>query len=140
MLGLLRGNSTMLAVFLMLLLNALFHKEQVTLRFGSSTESFLLLLENLVRAQLVQRLLAWHSGSPGFRPQHCIKVGMTVHTCNSRTYELEAGGSEVQGYCWLHKEFKLNLGHMRPFLNNNKGSYINRNKKERRKVLISIYL
>lgn len=68
----------MLAVFLMPLLDALFRKDHVTLRFGSSTESFLLLLENLVRAQLVQCSLAWHSGSPGFHPQHCIKVGMAV--------------------------------------------------------------
>lgn len=125
----------MLAVFLMLLLDAPLHVEHVTLRFGDRTESFLLLLETAVRTQLVQCSLAWHSGSPGFCPQHCIKVGMAVHTYNSRTFELEAGD---QKYCWLHKEFKLNLVHIRPFLNH-KG-YINRNGKEYRKVLISIYL
>lgn len=46
----------MLAAFLMLLLDVLVQVDHGTLRFESSTESFLLLLENLVRAQLVQCL------------------------------------------------------------------------------------
>jgi hypothetical protein len=45
-----------LAAFLMLLLDVLVQVDHGTLRFESSTESFLLLLENLVRAQLVQCL------------------------------------------------------------------------------------
>ena len=35
-----------------------------------------------------------------------IKQDLVVHTCNSNTWEVEAGGSEVQGHPWLHSEFK----------------------------------
>jgi hypothetical protein len=39
------------------------------------------------------------------RPQY----HMVVHTCDPSTQEVEAGGSEVQGYSQLHKEFDAAL-------------------------------
>lgn len=42
----------------------------------------------------------------GFSSQHHIKQDMVVHGYDSNTWELGAGGPEVQGRAWLHKEFK----------------------------------
>ena len=33
-----------------------------------------------------------------------IKLGMVAHTCHPSTWEVEAGGSEVQGHPWTHYE------------------------------------
>lgn len=38
---------------------------------------------------------------------------MLVHICNQNTWEVEAGGSEVQGHPWLHSEFEASLGYVR---------------------------
>lgn len=35
---------------------------------------------------------------------------MVAHTCNSRAWEIEAGGSEIQGHLQLHTQFKACLG------------------------------
>ena len=35
---------------------------------------------------------------PGFGPQHPVKLSLAMHTYNPSTWEVEAGGSEVQGY------------------------------------------
>lgn len=37
-----------------------------------------------------------HVQSPGLDPQHHLKLGVVVHTCNPITQGVEAGGSEVQ--------------------------------------------
>ena len=39
-----------------------------------------------------------------------------VHICHPSTWEMEAGGSGVQGHPWLHSEFEASLGYMRPCL------------------------
>lgn len=44
-------------------------------------------------AQLIRMLV-----NPRFEPQHRIKPGVLGHTCNFSTWEVEAGGSRVQGY------------------------------------------
>lgn len=36
--------------------------------------------------------------------------------CTPSIWQGRAGGSETQGYPWLHKEFKASLAYMRPFL------------------------
>ena len=38
--------------------------------------------------------------SPGFKTQHCTKLGVVMHTCNSSTWEVEAG-SQVQMTAWV---------------------------------------
>lgn len=43
-----------------------------------------------------------------------------VHACCPRIQEVEAGGSDVQGYSLLHREFKATLVYMRPYLKGKK--------------------
>lgn len=43
-----------------------------------------------------------------------------VHVCHPNTQEAEAEGSEVQGQPWLHSEFEVTLGYMRPCLKKKK--------------------
>lgn len=38
------------------------------------------------------------------------KLGMVAHVCNSTNQVMDAGGSEVQGRPWLHREFQVSLG------------------------------
>jgi hypothetical protein len=42
-----------------------------------------------------------HAQSLGFESQHCRNWVQLVHGYNVKTWEVEAGGSEVQGYPWL---------------------------------------
>lgn len=42
---------------------------------------------------------------------------VVVGTCNSCTWEVEAGGTEVQGQPWL--QFEAILGYMRPWTKKN---------------------
>lgn len=46
------------------------------------------------------------------KPLH--KAGMAAHICNLSSWEVEAGGSEVQGHFQLHREFKSNLVYVKP--------------------------
>lgn len=41
------------------------------------------------------------------------KLGVMV--CDPSTGEVGAGGSEIQGYLWLHREFKASLGYVGPY-------------------------
>lgn len=42
---------------------------------------------------------------PGFTPEHYLKLGMMVNTCNPSSQEVEAGGSDIQVQPWLYGEF-----------------------------------
>jgi len=50
--------------------------------------------------------------NPGLGPQHNEEPGMEAHVYHSATLGLEARGSEVQCYPWIHSEFKASLGYM----------------------------
>lgn len=41
------------------------------------------------------------------------KLSTVAHTCHYSTWEVEAGGSGVQGYPWLQGKFKVSLGYLR---------------------------
>lgn len=45
---------------------------------------------------------------------------MVVHPCNFISGRVERGGSEVQDLPWLHREFEISLGYMRPLSKTNK--------------------
>lgn len=47
-----------------------------------------------------------------FYTQHGIKLGMVVHVCNPRFWEIEAG-AEVQSHSLLHSEFQASLSYIR---------------------------
>lgn len=48
-------------------------------------------------AQLVEQFPSMGQ-SPGFDPHHHVQVGMFVHACDSSTWEMEAGGSGIEGH------------------------------------------
>lgn len=52
-----------------------------------------------------------HIQSPGFDSQHSTKSSMVVYAYNPSIWEVEAGGSRVQGYLQLHSKFKFSLDH-----------------------------
>lgn len=41
---------------------------------------------------------------------------MVTHACHPNTWEVEAGGSGVEGHSQLSNEFEASLGSMRPCL------------------------
>lgn len=43
------------------------------------------------------------------------KLGVLVQTCHSSTWKVEARGSEVQDYPYLHRESESSLGYIRPY-------------------------
>lgn len=47
--------------------------------------------------QSVSKVLAKHAQSPRFKTQHCIKLGVMMHSCNSSILAVEAGLSQVYG-------------------------------------------
>lgn len=49
-------------------------------------------------------------------PPALHEPGLVVHTCNSKTQELEAGESEIQEHIELHNESEASLGYMKPCL------------------------
>lgn len=53
---------------------------------------------------------------------------MVARSCNLRIWELEAGGSGIQGQSWLPSKFMASLDYMRLCLINNK----QKNKKKKR--------
>lgn len=55
---------------------------------------------------------------PRVQSQALWKPGMSSHTCNSSTWEVETGGSKVQGHFWLPNEFRTSLGYLRAYLKN----------------------
>lgn len=54
----------------------------------------------------VDKVLAQHVQSPGFRVQALHKLGTMVHTFNPRIKEMEEGRSEVQV---SHNQFEISL-------------------------------
>lgn len=62
------------------------------------------------------RVLASHTRSPGFSPQHYRKPGMLLLLCNPSTWETEVGESRVQDHSWFQNELKDSL---RAHLKNN---------------------
>lgn len=63
-------------------------------------------------AQWTERLTSIHKAQ-GLIPSPAQSMSV-LNTCNPSTWEVEAGGSEVEGHPWLHKEFEAGLGYMRP--------------------------
>lgn len=43
-----------------------------------------------------------------------------IHSNNLCTHKVDKGGAEVRGHPWLHSKLEASLGHMRPFLKQNK--------------------
>lgn len=56
---------------------------------------------------IVGRVLAQHTRSPGFQPEHGMKLGMGACTYNCGTWEGEAGGLELQACPQLHSKIKI---------------------------------
>ena len=54
----------------------------------------------------VSNVVAECARSPGFHPQHHIKVGILAHSCNLSTGDVEARGSGVQGHPQLRFSLK----------------------------------
>lgn len=51
-------------------------------------------------APLVECLLSMHETMRSFPAAHAL--GVVVYVYNPSTWELEAGGSKIQGHPWLH--------------------------------------
>lgn len=43
-----------------------------------------------------------------------MECGITIHTCNPRTREVETGGLGIERQPQLHRELDANLGYVRP--------------------------
>lgn len=58
---------------------------------------------------------------------------MEAHAYDSTTLELEARGSEVQSYYWIHSEFRASLGYMMICLSEEEGNRAEEEKREKEK-------
>lgn len=61
--------------------------------------------------------LSWHCACqaylrPWVQSLAPCKLGLVVRDGNPRTWEMKAGGWEVQGQSWLHSGFETSLGYM----------------------------
>jgi hypothetical protein len=55
-------------------------------------------------------VFAWLACTKPWVPSH--KLDVVPQACNPSTREIEAGGSEVQGYLWLHSKSETSLGYI----------------------------